>query len=109
MPVLARRSRTHSGRSIIVNNLDDTWRGTNYGLIEERMKELVQTWGFQIPIHGEDPLAIARQNPGNVGQCHRAASPTFVGVKGDDLALVGLTHWNLRSPPGRLASAAAAQ
>src|ERR1700744_5059147 len=102
MPVVATLIRAHGCRRIIVNDLYDAWRGTDYGLIEERMKELMQTRGFQIPVNGEDPLAAARENPGDVGQRHRATSSTFVGVKGNDLAMAGVTHQNLRNPPGRL-------
>src|SRR6185437_11211606 len=56
------------------------------------MEELVQSWRFQIPVNGQNPFPVAREDPGDVGERHRAAGAALVGVEGNDLALAGLAH-----------------
>src|SRR6266566_1513563 len=56
------------------------------------MEELVQPGRFQIPVHGKDTLAIAGEDPCDIGKRHCPAGASLVRVERNDLALAGLAH-----------------
>src|SRR6185312_11989978 len=85
-----------------VDYFDNPGSGTYRGLVKEGVEELVQPGRFEIPVDGQDALAVAGEYPRDIGKRHCPAGAPLIRVERNDLALAGLVH---RAPPASWGSA----
>ena len=83
---------SYRGPGVLGDQVDHAGGGAERGGVEEGVEEPVQARRLQVPVDGEHPLAVRGENPGRVGQGHRAARTSFVGIEGDDAPVTTGCH-----------------
>jgi len=65
------------------------------GKVTESRRRVRVLWPEALPVDREDAVAVRGEDPGHVGQRHRATGSALVRVEGDDLAVTVVGHRGL--------------
>ena len=96
------RAGGRAGGCKIEAEIDETFRGNQLGIAEEGCKVAMEPGRVEVPVDDEHGIAVASENPGHVGQGHRPANASFVGVKGQNFTFA--THYRRLLVTGLAAS-----
>lgn len=104
VPVLGTLGGAGRGPGVLGDQVDHTGGGAEGGRVEEGVEEPVESGGLQVPVDGQDPLAVGREDPGDVGERHGAPGAALVRVEGDDAPVTTGTHRSSASVAGSCGS-----
>ncbi len=100
VPVVGPLRRVGRRPGVFGDQVDHAGGGAERRGVEEGMEEPVESGGFQVPVDGQHPLAVGREDPGGVGQGHGAPGPALVRVESDDAPVTTGCHTSSASIAG---------
>src|SRR5262249_12083601 len=78
--LIGRHGANRFGR-IPIDEVDEAVRFREVLIAEERLEVPMEAGGFEIPVDGQSPLAIAGEDPRDVGERHRPPGAALVRVE----------------------------